>query len=139
MLKTILSVSGKPGLYKLLSQGKNMLIVESLKDKKRLPVYINDKVVSLGDIAMYTVDAEVPLREVMQKMYEKENGSVKIDVKKASNDELREYFAQILPDYDRERVYVNDIKKLITWFNLLVDNGYVDFNEESSKEEKTEE
>lgn len=139
MLKTILSVSGKPGLYKLLSQGKNMLIVESLKDKKRLPVYINDKVVSLGDIAMYTVDAEVPLRDVMQKIYEKENGPVAIDVKKASNDELKEFFAQILPDYDRERVYVTDIKKLINWYNLLVNNGYVDFKEEISQEEKPEE
>lgn len=140
MLKTILSISGKPGLYKLLSQGKNMLIVESLQDKRRMPVYINDKVVSLGDIAMYTVDAEVPLRQVMETIYNKNNGLVEIDIKKASNDELRDFFAEILPDYDRDRVYVTDIKKLISWYNLLVKSGYTDFAEKENKtaDEKAE-
>lgn len=129
MLNKILSISGKPGLYKLVSQGKNMLIVESVGDKKRIPVYVNDKVVSLGDIAMYTTNGEVPLREVMSKIYTKENGPINIDIKKSTNEELREYFAEILPDFDRERVYVTDIKKLIAWYNLLVNNGYTDFEE----------
>lgn len=129
MLNKILSISGKPGLYKLVSQGKNMLIVESVGDKKRIPVYVNDKVVSLGDIAMYTTNGEVPLREVMNKIYTKENGPINIDIKKSTNEELREYFAEILPDFDRERVYVTDIKKLIAWYNLLVNNGYTDFEE----------
>lgn len=129
MLSKILSISGKPGLYKLVSQGKNMLIVESVGDKKRIPVYVNDKVVSLGDIAMYTTNGEVPLREVMKKIHDKENGPIAIDIKKSTNEDLKNYFAEILPDFDRERVYVTDIKKLITWYNLLVNNGYTDFDE----------
>ncbi len=128
MLKTILSISGKPGLYKLISQGKNTLIVEAISDKKRLPIHAREKTVSLGDIAMYTNDGETPLPEVMTAIREKENGApVAIDVKKASNDELRAYMGEILPDYDRERVYVNDIKKLISWYNLLVNNGITEF------------
>lgn len=110
-----------------------MLIVESLQDKRRMPVYINDKVVSLGDIAMYTVDAEVPLRQVMETIYNKKGGPVDIDIKKASGDELKEFFSEILPDYDRDRVYVTDIKKLISWYNLLVKNGYSDFAEKKER------
>jgi len=131
MLKTILSISGKPGLYKLISQGKNMLIVESIsEDKKRFPAYGNEKVISLADIAMYTNDAEVPLKEVLTSLKEKENGELaSIDIKKVTADELRKYFAEILPDFDRERVYITDIKKLIAWYNILVSNGILDFKE----------
>ena len=129
MLKTILSISGKPGLYKLISQGKNMLIVESIsEDKKRFPAYGNEKVISLADIAMYTNDAEVPLKEVLASVLKKENGEVaSIDTKKSSSDQLRAYFAEILPDFDRDRVYVTDIKKLVNWYNVLVTNGITDF------------
>ncbi len=136
MLKTILSISGKPGLFKLVSQGKNMLIVESLSpEKKRFPAYAHEKVISLADIAMYTDDSEVPLREVLTSMMEKENGNpASIDQKKATADELRTYFAQILPDFDRERVYVSDIKKLIAWYNILISNGITDFQEEVKEE-----
>lgn len=136
MLKTILSISGKPGLFKLVSQGKNMLIVESLSpEKKRFPAYAHEKVISLADIAMYTDDSEVPLREVLTSMKEKENGNpASIDQKKATADELRTYFAQILPDFDRERVYVSDIKKLIAWYNILISNGITDFQEEVKEE-----
>jgi len=131
MLKTILSISGKPGLYKLISQGKNMLIVESIsEDKKRFPAYGNEKVISLADIAMYTNDAEVPLKEVLTSLKEKENGELaSINIKKVTADELRKYFAEILPDFDRERVYITDIKKLIAWYNILVSNGILDFKE----------
>ena len=104
MLKEILSISGRPGLYKLLSQGKNMLIVESLTDKKRFPVYMTEKVVALGDVAMYTDDVEVPLGEVMDNIYAKHNGAVDINVKKASGDELRAFMAEALPNYDRDDV-----------------------------------
>ena len=116
MLKTILSISGKPGLYKLISQGKNMLIVESIsEDKKRIPAYGNEKVISLADIAMYTNDSEVPLKEVLASVLKKENGELaSIDAKKSTSDQLRTYFAEILPDFDRDRVYVTDIKKLIS-------------------------
>ncbi|MDD4609291.1 MAG: DUF5606 domain-containing protein [Bacteroidaceae bacterium] len=140
MLKTILSITGKPGLYKLVSQGKNMFIVESLGDvKKRLPVHGNEKVISLGDIAMFTDDAEVPLSKVFSIIAEKENkNKVSLDVKKASKEDLFTYFAQILPDFDRDRVYSTDVKKLITWYNLLVTSGMTDFDL-PEKEAKTEE
>lgn len=142
MLKTILSISGKPGLYKLVSQGKNMLIVESLVDKKRCPSYGNDKIISLGDIAMYTDADDIPLREVFASMKKKENGAaVALDVKKASSAELYDYLGQVLPNFDRDRVHASDIKKLISWYNLLVANGLTDFEEEQAEAEeaKTEE
>lgn len=140
MLKTILSISGKPGLYKLISQGKNMLIVETISsEKKRLPTYGNEKVISLSDIAMYTNDAEVPLRDVLTSLKEKENGAVaSIDYKKATGDELRAYFAEILPDFDRDRVYLTDIKKLIAWYNILISNGITEFQDGEKEEEKEE-
>ena len=139
MLRTILSVSGKPGLFKLISQGKNMLILETLDaTKKRLPVYAHDKVISLGDIAMYTDDEEEALREVLESVKNKENGSIaSIDFKKASQDELHAYMAEVLPTYDRDRVHTSDIKKLIQWYNILINNGITEFVE--SEEEMTEE
>jgi hypothetical protein len=140
MLKTILSISGKPGLYKLISQGKNMLIVESISaDKKRIPAYGNEKVISLADIAMYTNDSEVPLKEVLVSVLKKENGElVSLDTKKSTGDQLRAYFAEVLPDFDRDRVYVTDIKKLISWYNILVTNGITDFEAEEATEEVAE-
>lgn len=136
MLKTILSISGKPGLYKLISQGKNMLIVETIDAaKKRFPAYGNEKIISLADIAMYTNDSEVPLRDVLRSIKEKENAAIaSIDVKKATSEQLREYLAEVLPDFDRGRVYTNDIKKLILWYNILVSNGITDFGEETAVE-----
>ena len=136
MLKTILSISGKPGLYKLISQGKNMLIVETIDaTKKRFPAYGNEKIISLADIAMYTNDSEVPLRDVLRSIKEKENAAIaSIDVKKATSEQLREYLAEVLPDFDRDRVYTNDIKKLILWYNILVSNGITDFGEETAVE-----
>ncbi|WP_300694947.1 DUF5606 domain-containing protein [uncultured Bacteroides sp.] len=138
MLKTILSISGKPGLYKLVSQGRNMLIVESLMDKRRFPAYGNEKIISLSDIAMYTDTEDVPLKNVFLAMKTKENGAaVAIDLKKATADELRAYLAEVLPNFDRDRVYVTDIKKLISWYNLLVSCGMTDFEDvaETSEEE----
>lgn len=140
MLRTILSISGKPGLYKLISRGKNMLIVEALDaTQKRQPVHGTDKVISLGDIAMYTDDEEVPLRQVFANVKAKEEGKpATIDPKKASANELHEYMAAVLPNYDRDRVYNNDIKKLITWYNILVNNNMADF-EDSTEEATTNE
>ena len=140
MLRTILSVSGKPGLFKLISQGKNMLILETLDaTKKRLPVYAHDKVISLGDIAMYTDDEEVALGEVLESVKKKENGAAaSIDFKKASQAELHAYMAEVLPSYDRDRVHASDIKKLIQWYNILVNNGITEFitvEEEEATEE----
>ena len=131
MLNTILAIAGKPGLYKLISQAKNMLIVEAVSaDKKRMPIYASDKVISLGDIAMYTDKDEVPLATVLEAIKVKENGGVTaIDYKKASAEELAEFMAAVLPDYDRDRVHNSDIKKLIQWYNLLISNGETDFEE----------
>lgn len=130
MLKTILAISGKPGLYKLISQGKNMLIVESVADRKRMPIYASDKVISLGDIAMYTDADEVPLSVVLEAVKTKEEGKeASLDYKKASAEELGEFMAAVLPNYDRDRVHLSDIKKLIQWYNLLVSNGVTEFTE----------
>lgn len=138
MLKTILSISGKSGLYKLVSQGKNMLIVESLVDKKRSPAYGSEKIISLGDIAMYTDEEDIPLQQVLLSMRNKENAAeASIDWKKASAEELRAYMAEVLPNYDRDRVHLSDIKKLISWYNILIANGITEF--EVAEEESTEE
>lgn len=139
MLKTILSIAGKPGLYKLVSQGRNMLIVESLVDKKRTPAYGSEKIISLGDIAMYTDAEDVPLSQVLTAVKHKENGEVAtIDLKKASQDELKAYMAEVLPNFDRDRVHVSDIKKLISWYNLLIKSGMTDFEEQPEAEEAIE-
>ena len=140
MLRTILSVSGKPGLYRLISQGKNMLILETLDAaKKRVPAYSHDKVISLGDIAMYTDDEEVALAEVLESVKTKENGAVaSVDYKKASAEELHAFMAEVLPTYDRDRVHTSDIKKLIQWYNILVSNGVTEFIP-AAAEETTEE
>lgn len=140
MLKTILTVAGKPGLYKLVSSGRNMLIVESVDStKKRQPVHAADKVVSLGDIAMYTDDDEVPLWKVLESVKAKCEGALcGIDHKKASNDELADFFAEILPNYDRDRVYMSHVRKLIQWYNILIDNGITDFAPEEQEETETE-
>lgn len=135
MLKEILSIGGKPGLFKLVSQGKNMLIVESLVDGKRTPAYSRDKVVSLGDVAIFTETDEVPLGEVLQKVSDKENGGVASIDPKSDNDTLRKYMGEVLPDYDKDRVYPSDIRKLISWYNLLVKNNITDF---IGKEEESE-
>lgn len=136
MLKTILAISGKPGLYKLISQAKNMLIVESVSpDKKRMPIYASDKVISLGDIAMYTDDDEVPLANVLEAVKQKENGAVAaLDYKKASAEELHAFMAEVLPEYDRDRVHTSDIKKLIQWYNLLIANSETEFVEPAAEE-----
>ena len=140
MLKTILSISGKPGLFKLVSHGKNMLIVESLTDKKRVPAYAKDTVISLGDIAIYTNEAEVPLHEVLTSVKNKENGAkVSINTSTAKPEELRTYFAEILPSFDRDRVYPSDIKKLLSWYNILIGAGITDFTPEEPAEEAKEE
>ena len=111
MLETILAISGKPGLYKLISRGNRALIVETLDaQKKRTPAFETDKIISLADIAMYTDDEEVPLRQVLKSIFTKEEGKkAGLDPKKASKDELHAYMGEVLPNYDRDRVYPADI------------------------------
>ncbi len=137
MLKEILSISGKGGLFKIVSQGKGMLIVESLKDKKRIPAFSKDKIVSLGDIAIYTQTDEKPLSEVLTLIKEKEGGKKADFSAKMDNPTAVKYMEEVLPDYDKDRVYPSDIKKLISWYNLLIENNITDFEaKEKTAEEK---
>ena len=139
MFERVLTISGKPGLYRLLSQGRNMFIVEAVDaSKKRLPVHNSDKVVMLDDIAIYTDTEEIPLREVFAKILEKEGGVLSFDLKAATPEELVEYFESVMPDYDRERVYLTHIKKIYAWYNILVENGVVDFAREEAVEDTAE-
>ena len=134
MIKTILSISGRPGLFKLVNQGKNMLIVESLLNGKRTPAYAHDKVISLGDIAIYTYNEEVALADVFESIKEKNEGK-QVDVKALGNEaQIREYFATILPEFDDERVYTNDIKKVFSWYNMLIDAGFETFKADEEAE-----
>ncbi|MBQ0049126.1 MAG: DUF5606 domain-containing protein [Bacteroidales bacterium] len=129
MLKTILAISGKPGLYKLVSRGNRNFIVESVgAQRRRLPVFGGDRIISLADIAMYTNDEEVPLASVLAAMKKLEDGKVSsFDYKNASKEQLAEYLAKVLPNFDRDRVFPSDIKKLVQWYNLLVENDLSDF------------
>lgn len=129
MLERVLAISGKPGLYRLVSRGNRSLIVETLDaQKKRMPAFAADKVISLADIAMYTDAEEVPLRQVFKTIFDMQEGkSVDIDYKKASREELAAFMEKALPNYDRDHVYPNDMKKLIQWYNILVENGITDF------------
>lgn len=138
MLREILSITGRPGLFKIISQGKGMLVVEELATGKRMPAHQRDKVVSLGDIAMYTESGDTPLGEILDKVYAKYNGNP-IDVKQLVAEKgLRKAFEEIVEDYDRERVYENDIKKLFSWYNILLAAGFTKFANEE-KEEAPEE
>ena len=132
MQQTILAIAGKPGLYKLVSRGKNNLIVEALDaTHRRQPAFGSDRITSLADIAMFTDTEDVPLMDVLENLKTLENGKKSsVDYKKASGEELREYFAKVLPTFDRDRVHSSDIKKLIQWYNILVENGITDFKEE---------
>ena len=137
MLKTILSISGNPVCINWFPMEKNMLIVESLTDNKRVPAYAKDKVISLGDIAIYTDETEVPLHEVLTSVKNKEEGkTASLVPSKATTDQLRAYFAEVLPSYDRERVYPSDIKKLLSWYNILINAGITDFTPEDAPAEK---
>lgn len=144
MQDTILSIAGKPGLYKLISQGRGMLIVEAIDaSRRRQPAGVRDRVTSLNDVSMYTEGEDVPLMEVFQSACDLYKGApIDIDLKKAGDKELAEVMAAVLPTYDRDRVYKNDIKKLIQWYNILVTNGYKQFMEapaDPAAAEQTEE
>ena len=137
MQQTILAISGKPGLYKLVSRGKNNLIVEALDaTHKRLPAFATDRITSLSDIAMYTETDDVPLMDVLENMKNLEGGKkASINETKASGDELRAYFTKVLPEWDQDRVQNSHIKKLISWYNILIEAGITDFKEEMAPTE----
>lgn len=137
-LERILSITGKPGLYKLIAQTRGGFVAESLLDKKKITVNARQNVSVLSEIAIYTLNEEVPLKKVFTTIKEKENGQPTSVSAKDSNDKLEEYFFNILPDYDEDRVYVSDIKKVIQWYNLLQQHDLLDFSEdgETSKDEE---
>ncbi len=133
MIERILAISGKPGLYRLISRGKNMLICESLVDGRRVPALQRDRVLSLGDISMYTVDGELPLNTVFAKAKALTGGKVSpVSVKDPAEDQ-RAWFAEVMPEYDADRVHAGDIRKFIQWYNLLVETGNDDFSEPESQ------
>ncbi len=133
-LDKILSISGKPGLYKLLTQTRSGFVGESLLDGKRLSVGIRNNVSVLSEIAIYTLEEEIPLREVFQKIKEKENGGKTSVSHKDDKLKLEEYFFEVLPNYDEDRVYSSDIKKILQWYNILIDQGINDFSESDNDE-----
>ncbi len=136
-LEKILAIGGKPGLYKLLTQTRTGFVAESLLDGKKLTVGMTSNVSVLSEIAIYTLSEELPLREVFRKIKEKENGGKTMVSHKDEKLKLEEYFFELLPDYDEERVYASDIRKIIQWYNLLHDHGINEFAdpEEAGKPE----
>ncbi len=138
-LDKILSIGGRPGLFKLLTQTRGGFVGESLLDGKRVTVGLRSNVSVLSEIAIYTLEEEVPLREVFQKINEKEKGGKTSIGHKEEKIKLEEYFFEILPNYDEDRVYTSDIKKIIQWYNILHDNGIVDFTDTVDEETKTSE
>ncbi len=135
-LSKILSITGKTGLFKLISQGKNNFIVESLVDGKRLPAFSHDGVANLDNISIFTEEEDVTLQSVFQTIFKKENGG-KVTVNINDNNKLKSFFAEVLPNYDRERVYVSNIKKVITWYNLLIENNLIDLEEKAVENNET--
>lgn len=135
MLKGILSVSGQSGLYKMVAESKNNIIIESLDTLKRMPVHSTSKVSALEDIAIYTENGDVPLKDIFKLISDKENGGKAINPKASAND-LKVYFGNVVPEYDKDRVYVSDIKKVLLWYNTLLEKGMLDFSETEEEEEK---
>lgn len=138
MLSELLSVAGRPGLYKLISTNKNMNIVESLADGKRIPVYVQEKAIALSDVSIYTEEGDTPLREVLKKIKEKEGGKLVSLGAKSSSKELFTFLEEVLPNYSKDRVYAGDVKKMITWYNILMENN-IDLEEITKTDENAAE
>lgn len=138
-LSKILSVSGKPDLYKHIAQSRNGIVIESISNGKRINAFTTDKISSLQDIAIYTENEDIPLSDVFKKIFQKEDGKESIS-HKSGNDQIKAYFGEVLPEYDKERVYISDMKRVFKWYNTLQKQGLVDLEEppKEEKEEKTE-
>ena len=132
MLKGILSVSGQSGLFKMVAESKNNIIIESLENLKRMPVHSTSKVSALEDIAIYTENGDVPLKEIFKAIFDCENGGPAINPKVTAS-ELKSYFEKIVPNYDKDRVYISDIKKVLLWYNTLLNKNLLDFSEDVGK------
>jgi len=136
-LKGFISITGLPGLFKIVAQSKNGIIVEGLSDKKRVNVYATTKVSTLSDISMFTTGDDKPLNEIMTAIYEKEKGGVALD-HKADDKAIEIYFSEILPDYDKDRVYVSNMRKLFSWYNILQSTGNLKTEEENKDGKEAE-
>ncbi|MBN2778892.1 MAG: DUF5606 domain-containing protein [Bacteroidales bacterium] len=139
-LDGILAIAGQPGLYKLVSKGKNNVIVESLTNGKRMPAFATSRISTLEDVAIYTEDEDIPLKKIFVNTFEKYNGE-KVLQQKPNNDDFKKFMEEVLPDYDRERVYVSDIKKVANWYNTLIDHEIItaeSIKAEDSQEDKKE-
>jgi len=134
-IKDILTISGQPGLYKLISQGKNAVIVENLETGKRMPSHASNRISALEDISVFTDSEELALKELFKRLFVKEDGKQSPNPKKMTGDALKKYFAELVPDYDRDRVYVSDIKKAIQWYNLLVSKEMLDLEDDEDLKE----
>jgi hypothetical protein len=134
-IKDFIAISGQPGLYKMVSQGKSILIAENLETGQRIPVHATSHVSSMEEIAIFTEKEDKPLKELFFEIYQKTDGKTVLDPKKSTNDQIREYFATILPTYDRIKVYVSDMKKIFTWYNILVTSGKTDWTAPEPAEE----
>jgi hypothetical protein len=132
-LSKILSISGKRGLFKVVSQLKNAVLVESLLDKKRFPAFPHEKISSLEEIAVFTTGEDLQLKDILKLMFEKQEGKAALD-SRSPDDQLKSFFIGIVPDYDQERVYISDIKKIIGWYNLLLEHELLDFTEKKEEE-----
>ncbi len=137
-MKDIMAISGKPGLYKFVAQGRNAIIVENIETGKRTSAFTSERINSLEEISVFTDEKDIPLKEVLKAIFDKEEGKESISPK-SDPQELKEYFAEVVPDYDRERVYVSDIKKIISWYNLLQKNDMLSFPDEKEQVEESEE
>ncbi|MEI8007441.1 MAG: DUF5606 domain-containing protein [Bacteroidota bacterium] len=137
-LTKIVSISGKAGLFKVVSQGKNAVIVESIADQKRFPAFGHEKMSSLEEISVFTTGEDRPLKDVFKAFHEKFEGKETPDPK-SENNALLKFFADMVPDFDKERVYVSDIRKMMSWYNLLLSNNLLDFTEEPVEKTETPE
>jgi hypothetical protein len=133
-ISNIISMSGMPGLYKVIAQSKNGVIVESLLDKKRFPAFASNRISTLEDISIYTTGDDMPLKEVYKKIFEKENGGPCIDPKASDEKALRAYLETAIPEYDKERVHISDLRKLFTWYNILQKAGLLSAEEPEEKD-----
>ena len=137
-LTKIVSISGKPGLYVIKSQAIGRIIVESVAEGKCVPAFARDRMSSLEEISIFSTDEDRPLKEVFKMIHDKMGDKVDFDFKKASNDELREKFAFVMPDYDEDAVYPSDMKKVFQWYQMLNDKGLLDFTEETEAKPEEE-
>jgi len=133
----ILSISGKPGLHKMVGESKNGLIVESLTDGKKFPAFSHERISSLKEISIYTETGDISLKEVLKKMKEIQDGKPVDNPKKTNSSDLKVLFGQFVPDYDKDAVYVSDIKKVFTWYNLLLEKDMLDFTDDEEDEDET--